>query len=94
MIDPEVTIPQKCGGKGEPACPPIECVIIRDGVIYAKIAGVWYVLSSVTDEVVAKALTALITPPAADEGTIDVPAHPADFIEAAEEPATESTAGA
>jgi len=29
--------------------------------------------------------------PAAEEGTIDVPALPADFIEAAQGPATEST---
>jgi hypothetical protein len=55
---------------------PIECVVIN-GVEYALVpTGRTFVP---------------VAPPAAEEGTIDVPAHPADFIEAAQEPATEST---
>ena len=58
-----------CGHKGEPACPPIECIITINGVLYVKIAGVWRVLSAVTNKTTLSALAELTaTKPAQSEG--------------------------
>jgi len=34
-----------CGGEGEPACPPIDCIRRRNSKVYAVIAGVEYELT-------------------------------------------------
>lgn len=45
-MTPEVTLPiGGCGRKGEPACPPIECIVVRGGNTYVTINGIEHLLT-------------------------------------------------
>ena len=58
--------PFPCDGSEGNFCPPISCVVVKDGVPHALIAGNWYALTTVTDEATVSALAALTVAPAAD----------------------------